>query len=50
MKHLKIKINHLEYEGDTVFKDIDFTINRTDRVSIVGNNGAGKTTLLKTIT
>ena len=50
MKHLKIKINQLEFNSQTIFKDIDFTINKTDRISIVGNNGAGKTSLLKIIT
>lgn len=32
-----------------VFKDISFTINRLDRVAVVGVNGAGKSTLLKII-
>ena len=50
MKHLKIKIDHLEFEWNTIFKDIDFTINKNDRISIVWNNGAWKTTLLKIIT
>ncbi|MDD2907275.1 MAG: ABC-F family ATP-binding cassette domain-containing protein [Candidatus Gracilibacteria bacterium] len=50
MKHLKIKINSLEFDGETILKDIDFTLNKTDRISIVGANGAGKTTLLKILT
>ncbi|MDD3793603.1 MAG: ABC-F family ATP-binding cassette domain-containing protein [Candidatus Gracilibacteria bacterium] len=50
MKHLKIKINNLEFDGETVLKDIDFVLNKTDRVAIVGANGAGKTTLLKVLT
>jgi ATP-binding cassette subfamily F protein 3 len=31
-------------------KDIDFTLNKNDRISIVGPNGAWKTTLLKVVT
>ncbi len=49
MKHLKIKIDKLEFFEETILKDIDFVINATDRISIVGNNGSGKTTLMKTI-
>ncbi len=50
MKHLKIKINNLEFDWETIIKDIDFTLNKTDRVAIVGSNWAGKTTLLKILT
>lgn len=50
MKHLKIKINNLEFDWETVLKDIDFVLNKTDRVAIVWANGAWKTTLLKVLT
>lgn len=50
MQHLKIKIEKLEFQGDPVLKDIELTINRTDKISIVGPNGAGKTTLMKILT
>lgn len=50
MKHLNIKIDKLEFKGETILKDIDFTLNKTDRISIVWPNGAGKTTLLKILT
>jgi ABC-type polysaccharide/polyol phosphate transport system ATPase subunit len=40
MKHLKIKINNLEFDGEIILKDIDFVLNKTDRVAIVGQNGA----------
>lgn len=50
MKHLKIKINSLEFDWETILKDIDFTLNKTDRVSIVWANWAWKTTLLKVLT
>ncbi len=49
MKHLKIKIDKLEFVEETILKDIDFVINENDRICIVGNNGSGKTTLMKTI-
>lgn len=50
MKHLKIKIHKLEFNGIEILKDIDFTLNKTDRLSFVGPNGAWKTTLLKVLT
>ena len=49
MKHLKIKIDKLEFDNTIILKDIDFTINENDRICIVGNNWAGKTSLMKTI-
>ncbi len=50
MKHLKIKINSLEFNWEIILKDIDLTLNKTDRVSIVWSNWAWKTTLLKILT
>ncbi|MDP2090532.1 MAG: ABC-F family ATP-binding cassette domain-containing protein [Candidatus Gracilibacteria bacterium] len=50
MKHLKIKINSLEFNGEIILKDIDLTLNKSDKISIVGSNGAGKTTLMKILT
>lgn len=50
MKHLKIKINKLEFDWEEILKNIDFTLNRTDKISIVWSNWAWKTTLLKIIT
>lgn len=49
MRHLKIKINKLEFADVTVLKDIDFIVNENDRICIVWNNWAGKTTLMKTV-
>nr|MDD3719733.1 ABC-F family ATP-binding cassette domain-containing protein [Candidatus Gracilibacteria bacterium] len=50
MKHLKIKINKYEVDSEIILKDIEFTLNKNDRIAIVGGNGVGKTTLLKIIT
>jgi len=35
------------YEGNQVFRDVAFSLQRGDKVAVVGVNGAGKTTLLK---
>jgi ATP-binding cassette subfamily F protein 3 len=35
------------YEGNTVYRDLNLSLMRKDRVALVGPNGAGKTTLLK---
>ena len=49
MKHIKIKIDKLDFVEETILRDIDFVVNENDRICIVGNNGSGKTTLMKTI-
>ena len=38
------------YAGNTILKDICFSVNEGERVALIGENGAGKTTLLKLIT
>lgn len=50
MKHLNIKINNLEFDWTTILKDVEFVLNKNDRVAIVGSNWAWKTTLLKVLT
>lgn len=50
MKHLKVKIDKLEFNGVEVLKNIEFTLNKTDRISFVWPNWAWKTTLLKILT
>lgn len=50
MRHLKVKIDSLEFDSEVILKDIDLTLNRTDRISIVWSNWAWKTTLLKVLT
>ena len=44
-----INLNHIykAYDGNLVYRDLNLTLRRNDRVALVGSNGAGKTTLLK---
>ncbi|MBR2650967.1 MAG: ABC-F family ATP-binding cassette domain-containing protein [Clostridia bacterium] len=40
----------LSFGGETVLKNISFSVNDGDRVGVIGVNGAGKTSLFKVIT
>ncbi|RZJ63193.1 MAG: ABC-F family ATP-binding cassette domain-containing protein, partial [Flavobacterium sp.] len=46
-----ITINDIavEFGGTTLFSDVSFAINETDKIALMGKNGAGKSTLLKII-
>ncbi|GHS91523.1 ABC transporter ATP-binding protein [Bacteroidia bacterium] len=37
----------VEFGGFTLFDDINFVVDKRDRIALVGKNGAGKSTLLK---
>ncbi len=37
----------LHHAGNYLFRDVNFTIKRNDKIGLVGKNGAGKSTLLK---
>lgn len=37
----------LHHAGNYLFRDVNFTIKRDDKIGLVGKNGAGKSTLLK---
>jgi len=50
MKHLRIKIDKYEIEGNIILKDIDFILNEKDKIALVWGNGVGKSTLLKIVT
>ena len=39
----------LGYENRPILKDLSFTVNSGDYLSIVGENGSGKSTLMKTM-
>mgnify|MGYP004448671023 FL=1 len=40
---------HVEFGSQVLLKDINYVINKRDRIALVGKNGAGKSTLLKII-
>ncbi len=46
-----ISLEHItvEFSAKPVLEDINFLINRKDKIALVGKNGAGKTTLLRLI-
>jgi ATP-binding cassette, subfamily F, member 3 len=45
-------INNLsvQFNGEFLFEDVSFIINKRDRIGLVGKNGAGKTTMMRIIT
>ncbi len=38
---------HKSYQDNHVYRDVDLTVHRGDKIALVGANGAGKSTLLK---
>lgn len=48
---LMITVNDIsvQFGGTTLFSDVSFSINETDKIALMGKNGAGKSTLLKII-
>lgn len=36
-----------QYESRVIFEDVDFFINKNDKIAIIGQNGCGKSTLMK---
>ena len=43
------KITYIHPDNQVLFKGIDLTINKGQKVALVGNNGSGKSTFLRTI-
>ncbi len=39
----------VEFSGSTLFSDVSFVINPTDKIALMGKNGAGKSTMMKII-
>lgn len=39
----------ITFGNNTILEEINFTINKNDRIAIVGRNGSGKTSLLKSL-
>ncbi|RWZ78228.1 MAG: ABC-F family ATP-binding cassette domain-containing protein [Candidatus Microsaccharimonas sossegonensis] len=44
---LHVKDLGYEVDGHEVFRNVSFSVNKKDRIGLVGKNGAGKTTLLR---
>ena len=39
----------VDFNGKTLFNDVSFSINPTDKIALMGKNGAGKSTIMKII-
>ncbi|TLV00387.1 ABC-F family ATP-binding cassette domain-containing protein [Dyadobacter luticola] len=39
----------VEFSGSTLFSEVSFAINPTDKIALMGKNGAGKSTMMKII-
>jgi len=39
----------VEFSGTTLFNDVSFVINPTDKIALMGKNGAGKSTMMKIV-
>ena len=46
-KLFEVKNISFSYEGEEIFSDISFSIEKGDVLCILGPNGTGKTTLIK---
>lgn len=42
-------LSYIHLNKELLFSDINFTVNKHDKVALIGNNGVGKSTLLKII-
>ncbi|MCM1334773.1 MAG: ABC-F type ribosomal protection protein [Bacteroides sp.] len=49
-KLMEVNNASLSYDGEVVFKNVSFTIDRGDRIAVCGRNGSGKTSLIKMLT
>ena len=46
---LAIQDISVQFGGRVLFSEMNFMVNKGDRIGLVGKNGAGKSTLLKII-
>ena len=46
-KIIKIKDLSISFSGNHIFEDVNFIINRNDKIGFIGRNGSGKSTFLK---
>ncbi|MEE0797490.1 MAG: ATP-binding cassette domain-containing protein, partial [Anaerovoracaceae bacterium] len=49
MALLTCKNLELGYEGETIVKNLNFSVDEGDYLCVVGENGSGKTTLMRTV-
>ena len=47
MAILQVNDIYMGFSGETLFKEISFSVDEKDKIGIIGVNGAGKTTLIK---
>lgn len=50
LKILEVAHLNKSFSHKTLFENLNFSINRTDKVGLIGPNGCGKTTLIRMIT
>ena len=50
MAILDVRSLKKEFGGNIVLSNVTFSVNKNEKVAIIGNNGSGKTTLLKLLT
>ena len=50
MAVLSVNGIYKSFGATSILEDVSFSVNKNDKVAIIGDNGEGKTTLLKIIT